>query len=102
MTPEQEKQIKAWEKELEMVELQIEKLCVPKQRLEQQILEAKSIFKVGDKIEWTAGTQTRRGYVTEIIEWCCGDPKWKVRLIKKDGTEGGIVQIYPWMNPKKI
>lgn len=62
--------------------------------LRKQLLEMASPFKVGDVITWNGGK--RRGRVVEIGEWCCGEPCWFVRSIRKDGSEGKKAKVRPY------
>lgn len=77
----------------------IELLATERAQLEQKVLESKSPFAVGDIIEWNKGT--RHGRVVKIVPWCCGDPMWKVARIKKDGSEGEIVEVRPYQDVRR-
>lgn len=95
-----DEQIKELEHEIAQLSAQIEPLHERREQLKQQIIELKSPFKVGDKIRWVWGSsQTRMGTVVEITSWVCGTPKWKVRNIRKDGTEGDLVEVLEFDNP---
>ena len=68
---------------------------------ERQLLEVISPFKVGEIIEWASGKTVARGRVVDIRrdygDGCC----WKVRRIRKDGSDGEKMDISHWKNPRK-
>lgn len=63
--------------------------------LRQELILIASPFKVGDIISWQNG----RGRVVRVAEWVCGSPCWTVIRIRKDGTEGTKVTVYPFHSP---
>lgn len=82
------------------LEIEIKPLQVEIAALKQKLLEMKSQFKVGDVISWLGGK--RRGLVLEIRNWCGDEPCWKVRSIRKDGSEGAVEVVRPYFNPVKV
>lgn len=80
---------------------QIQTLGTKRGELFQQLLELKSKFKVGDKIQWRFGQGLKYGTVESITHWCCDEPCWKVRVTRKDGTPGNLVEVRDYQNPIK-
>lgn len=65
-----------------------------------ELMELRSQFKIGDVIEWLRGSRIASGRVVAVYDWCGGEPAWQVRRIKKDGSEGKLVVIQPYLRPK--
>jgi len=74
-------------------------LAEEKAKINQQLLENRSEFAVGDIIEWKDGA--KKGRVVGISEWCCGEPMWSVALILKDGSEGRVIKVRPYQKPHR-
>jgi hypothetical protein len=86
----------AWLDRIKELDALIAPLTDERAELNRKILESKSKFKIGDIIEWNKGT--RRGRVTEIRHWIVGEPMWKVRRILKDGSDGEVCEVRPYMD----
>jgi hypothetical protein len=92
------KTLEQLQSELEAVKEQIKPLAELKSSLNQEILNLKSEFKIGDVISWNG----RVGRVVQIKDWVCGDPMWTVIRIKKDGSEGMPEDVRPYTKPVKV
>lgn len=86
------------EQRLAELDEQLGPLNLEREAVWQQILTERSPFKVGDVIAWGKFV----GRVVEIVEWVSGEPMWKVRRIRKDGSEGGISRVYSFDKPVKF
>jgi hypothetical protein len=95
-------EIEQWKKRIEEIDSIIDPLHDERGKLKQKLLESKSIFKVGDVIEWVAGSQKRRGQVIEIRHWVCDCPMWFVQNIRQDGSRGSNCEVRDYMHPVKI
>ena len=82
------------------LEIEIKPLHVELAELKKRLLEMKSPFQVGDVISWNEGK--RRGRVLEIRLWCCDEPCWKVRCIRKNGSEGSTEMVRSYNKPEKV
>lgn len=60
--------------------------------LREQIAEQESEFKVGDVISWKFGDGRRKGQIVTAL----GNGHYRVRGIKKDGTDGALQKAYSW------
>jgi hypothetical protein len=83
----------------------ISPLATERALLKQQLLEEKSPLKVGDLVEWGNSKyygRKNRGRVRVIRNWVCGDVRWDVSRIRKNGSEGCNCFVYPYMNPVRI
>lgn len=89
--------------EISDLEAQLEPLQAAVDERRERLLEVLSPFAVGDIITWQAGgvNKSRKGRVIEL-GWWVGDPKWKVRRIKNDGTFGAECWIFPYYKPEKV
>ena len=83
---------------IKQIEVLLSPLLAERTKLEQEILESYSAFKVGDMIEWNEGK--RKGRVVRIIRWCGIDsPAWRVIRIRKDGSDGEQCEVRNYMHP---
>lgn len=89
-----------WQKRIDELDAQIESLANERAELKRKILALRSPFRIGDVISWSDGK--RRGRVLEISHWICGEPKWTVRRIRKDGSLGEECCVRPFNNPKLV
>jgi hypothetical protein len=85
----------AWLDRIEEINAIVEPLLAELAELEQKIIESKSVFKVGDVIEWRGN---RKGRVIRIKEWLSDEPMWVVKRILKTGGEGEECEVRPYMN----
>ena len=94
-----EKELKHFRSQLQSVNDRISDLMVQRTALQSRIAEHYSQFKCGDAIQW--GNGKRRGRVMQIV---CGisltSPKWKVAVLRKDGSEGRKTTVYSWDTPE--
>lgn len=87
----------AWQKRIEEIDTIVRPLLAERAVLQQNILEMKSVFKVGDIIEWDDGK--RCGQVRRIMNWTGGEPMWLVTRIRKDGSEGFDCKVRHYQGP---
>lgn len=85
------------EQRLAELDEQLGPLNLEREAVWQQILTEQSPFKVGDVIAWGKYV----GRVIEIREWL-DSPRWNVRRILKDGSEGTKVRVFPFHKPTKF
>lgn len=77
------------------IDATIHPLNVERNALETKIAELRCPFKAGDLIEWRG----RRGRVIKIFKkW--GDWTLRVCRIRKDGSDGEVVEVGSYYNPK--
>ena len=96
------KELKQLASQIKDLEAKIADLDKKRFELETQYLSAISGVAVDDVIEWKAGNRTWRGRVIRLIDGGCGDVEFRVRVIRKDGTEGDRVRVYSFQNPKRV
>lgn len=85
------------EQRLNELDEQLGPMNLEREAVWNQILTERSPFKVGDTITWGKCV----GRVVEIAEWL-QEPRWNVRRILKDGSEGTKVRVYPFHKPTKF
>lgn len=90
---ELEQQVATLDREIEYLKSRRDKLCG-------SLAAAKSAFKVGDVITWVSGWGLRKGRVVKICSWHSGAPKWSVRSIRQDGSEGQIFEVCDYHDPE--
>lgn len=105
-TKQNTESIAQWKRRIEELEATIQPLLAERSKLEQQVLEAESEFKVGDVIEWESGVRQdrcpdKRGRVFKVCHWV-DRSMWQVRRILKDGSEGKACSVYPYQEPRLV
>lgn len=89
-----------YEIELAALEEKIQPLADRRSELKALILAVNSPFKVGQVIQWIHGrNDIRRGKVEQIRPWVCDSTCWMVRVIRKNGTFGALVEIREYNKP---
>ena len=79
---------------------EIERLDREFLELQQQHLASIAIAQIGDIIKFKRGNMEARGKVYRIFEWCSDVGDW-VDLIRKDGSVGSKVKVYPYSRISK-
>ena len=89
--------------EIERLDCRIESLESHKSRLQSEKAALLSTFKVGDKVSWERGANRLTGLVKSIhLSWFSENAFVKCAVIRKDGTEGRLCDVYDYKNPVKI
>lgn len=60
--------------------------------ISEEIAERESEFKVGDTITWKFGSVRRKGIIVTVLS----GGHYRVRGIRKDGSEGALQKAYSW------
>lgn len=69
--------------------------------LEQQELAEIAVAPVGGMIEWQhAANRKLRGRVLSFRNWL-GKVAYEVSIVRKDGRDGGRMDVYPYHNPER-
>lgn len=85
--------------ERQSIQEQMSPLTKRLSEIRQRILELKSQFKIGDRIQWSSGRGMLFGRVECIGAWMEESPQWRVIRIKNDGTDGAEVWVRSYNNP---
>lgn len=80
----------------------VEPLIREKAQLEQQLVELKSPFAVGDVIQWNVGRKFKVGQIEGIRSWGGDSLMWVARVIRIDGSDGAQCNVYRYQNPKLV
>lgn len=81
------------------LEMQIEPLAHELAELNQKLRELRAQFKIGDVIKWSGGIF--RGRITAVRPWVCGDIKYIVTRIRKDGSDGAQnCEVFSYHKPE--
>lgn len=89
---EQQHSIKELERQVADIEGKMREQAKKLRELREEIAERKSDIKVGDTITWKFGNGRRKGIVMTVLV----GGNYRVRGIKKDGTDGALQKAYSW------
>lgn len=87
-----EHSIEELKRQLATKQNQVQQLSTDVRRLQAEIAERESEFKIGDTIIWKFGDGRRKGIVLKVLT----GGHLTVRGIRKDGSEGAIQKAYSW------
>lgn len=100
------------EKELARIDEEIAKLNRQRQAMVQRIASRTAIAQVDEVIEWQRGgskllNKPGRKYRGRVVRfkpfsYVDSDLSYQVRALRKDGSEGALVWVYPWDQPRKV
>lgn len=89
------------QEDLYQVNMTLRPLLETKRDLEVELMWAKSPLQAGDVIEWGSPKGRRKGTIIGAHRW--GEKcSWMVRFIRTDGTDGSVVNVYPYHEPQKV
>lgn len=88
------------ETELLDVKAQQRALAVRSNELQQAILALRAPYKNGDTIEWGSPGDEKRGVVCGFQSWCVNNITYIVKRLRKDGSTGATVKVYPYDKPR--
>lgn len=90
--------IESLREELRQVEDLLAPLNLRKSALITAIQSLTSGFSVGDIVAWGSHNSTRRGRIVGFVRWCGDRCGLVVEPIRKDGSAGKVVKLYPYHN----